>query len=246
MHNLSNSFFFRFKKTFSVWRGLCLMLMGSLNGCSPTCGDCEELSAGTVFFPTEIGRFVEYDVVEEEYSPGKSAVVRQYQWKEVTAGRYTDPTGRPVYRIARYRRTAEGKRWEADSTVTLRLAADHAIRNENGKDYVKMVFPPLEKKVWNGNLYNAGGDDRYELDRVNKTYIIGKTTFDRTATVVQQQDSTLVNQDRRVEVYAAEVGLVYRESIQLQFCSSTPSCVGKAQIDFGTRRYVRFRNAGKE
>ncbi|WP_041343607.1 hypothetical protein [Runella slithyformis] len=222
------------------------MLLGAVAGCTPACDVCEEPLSGVAFFPTEIGSFVEYDVVEEEYTLGKGVMIRQYQWKEVMAERYTDPMGQPVYRIARYRRTAEGKRWTADSTVMLRLATDYAVRNENGKDYVKMVFPPLERKVWNGNLYNTGGDDSYELIRVNKPYTVGKMTFDRTATVVQQDDSTLVNRDSRVEVYAAGVGLVYRESILLQFCSSAPTCIGKAQIDFGTRRYIRFRNAGKE
>lgn len=229
-----------------AWLGFCLMLMGALVGCTPTCDDCEELPSGTAFFPAEIGRYIEYDVLEEEYSPGKSAVIRQYQWKEVMAERYTDPTGQPVYRIERFRRTADGQRWGADSTITLRLAADHAVRNENGKDYVKMVFPPSENKRWNGNLYNTGGEDSYELKRVNKAYIVANKTFDRTVTVMQQEDSTLVNQDKRVEVYASGVGLVYREMVQLQFCSSAPTCVGKAQIDFGIRRYVRFKNAGKE
>lgn len=247
MHNLLNSFLFRFKTTFLHWSGFCVMLMGALCSCTPACDDCEDqLLSGTFFFPTEIGRFVEYDVVEEEYPLGKSVLVRRYQWKEVMAERYTDPTGQPLFRIARYRRNADGQRWDADSTITLRVVTDHAVRNENGKEYVKMVFPVSEKKGWNGNLYNNGGEDNYELKNVNKAYIVHKTTFDRTATVVQQEDSTLVNQDKRVEVYAAGVGLVYREMIQLQFCSSAPTCVGKAQIDFGTRRYVRFRNAGKE
>lgn len=189
---------------------------------------------------------MEYDVREEAYTLDGSVAVRQYQLKEVVAERYTDPTGQPAYRIARFRRGAEGQRWQADSTITLRLLTDHAVRNENGKDYVKMLFPPAEMNVWNGNLYNNAGEDNYELKNINKPYTSGTTTFDRTATVIQQNDSTLVNQDKRVEVYAAEVGLVYRERIQLQFCSSSSACVGKAKIDFGTRQYFRFKTAGKE
>ena len=173
-------------------------------------------------------------------------MVRPYQLKELLAEQYTDPAGQPAYRIARFRRSVEGQRWQPDSTLTLRLLPDHAVRNENGVDYVKMLFPPAEKKSWDGNVYNNIGEDNYELKNVNKSYITGNTTFERTAMVVQQNDSTLVNQDKRVEIYAAAVGLVYRERIQLQFCSSTPTCVGKAQIDFGTRQYMRFKRSGKE
>ncbi|WP_428662665.1 hypothetical protein [Runella sp.] len=223
------------------------MLIGGAIGCTgPACDDCGNQPSGAAFFPTETGRFVEYEVNEEEYALGGKVTTRHYQWKEIIAESYTDPEGKTAYRIARFRRNADGQRWQPDSTITLRLLADHAVRNENGKEYVKMMFPPADKKVWNGNIYNTSGEDNYELTNVNKSYILAKTTFDRTATVIQQNDSTLVNQDKRIEIYAADVGLVYRERILLQFCSSTPACVGKAQIDFGTRQYVRFKNSGKE
>ena len=193
-----------------------------------------------------MGRFVEYEVSEEEVTLGRPATLRQYQLREVIAERYTDPTGQIAYRIARFRRNLDGQRWEPDSTITLRLKIDHAVRNENGRDFVKMLFPAVEKVSWNGNIYNNLGEDSYELKSVNKSLKVGGTTFDRTATVVQQNDSTLVNQDKRVEIYAADVGLIYRERVNVQFCSSTSACVGKAQVDFGTRQYIRYKNAGKE
>ncbi len=226
--------------------GATLFLTFLLSACIPKCNDCENQRKGTEFFPLEVGYFVEYDVNEEEINLGRPAIARQYQLKELIAEQYTDPTGKTVYRMARFRRNLEGQRWQPDSTITLRLQVDHAIRNENGRDFVKMLFPPVERLSWNGNLYNTLGEDSYELKNVNQPLTIGGTTFAHTVTVVQQNDSTLVNQDKRVEVYAAEVGLVYRERVNVQFCSTTPACIGKAQIDFGTRQFVRFRKAGKE
>ncbi|MFN8349716.1 MAG: hypothetical protein U0X91_32245 [Spirosomataceae bacterium] len=214
--------------------------------CNPMCKECTEMPPGTAFFPTEVGRFTEYEVNEEEVTLGRPAIVRTYQWKEVIAERYIHPAGQPTYRIARFRRNSDNQRWEPDSTITLRVFADHAVRNENGRDFVKMVFPIGEKSTWNGNIYNTLGEDSYELRNVNKPYKVGTAAFERTATVIQQNDSTLVNQDKRIEVYAADVGLIYRERINVQFCSSTPACVGKAQIDYGTRQYIRFKKAGKE
>jgi hypothetical protein len=226
--------------------GAYFAVLYAIQACTPTCGDCADHPTGTEFFPVEVGHFVEYEVNEEEVTLGRPATLRQYQWKEVIAERYTDPTGQIAYRIARFRRTLEGQRWEPDSTITLRLKIDYAVRNENGRDFVKMLFPTAEKMSWNGNSYNSLGEDSYELKSVNKPFKVGSTTFDRTATVVQQNDSTLVNQDKSVEIYAADVGLIYRERINVQFCSSTAACVGKAQIDFGTRQYIRYKKAGKE
>lgn len=226
---------------------ITVLFLGCLfNACTPNCKDCQNQLKGTEFFPLEVGYFVEYDVNEEEVSLGRPAIIRQYQIKELIAERYTDPGGKIAYRVARLRRNLDGQRWQPDSTITLRLQVDHVIRNENGRDFVKMLFPPAEKLSWNGNIYNTLGEDSYELKNVNQPLKVGGATFERTATVVQQNDSTLVNQDKRVEVYAAEVGLIYRERVNVQFCSSTPACVGKAQIDFGTRQFVRFRKAGKE
>jgi hypothetical protein len=89
-------------------------------------------------------------------------------------------------------------------SFTVRLKIDCAIRNENGQEYVKMMFLPSEKLAWNGNIYNNLGEDEYVLKNVNKVFQLGETTFDRAVTVVQQNDSTLVKQDKRIETYAAE------------------------------------------
>lgn len=215
-------------------------------GCTPKCDNCNNAIDGKTFFPLEVGRYIEYDVYEEEFNLGRPKSTQQYQIKELIAEKYQDPSGREAYRIERYRRGVEGQRWQPDSTITVRLLADQAIRNENGNEYVKMVFPPTEKLVWNGNIYNSVGEDNYELKNVGKDFKVGQQSFAQTATVIQQNDSTLVNQDKRLEVYAVGVGLVYRERINLQFCSSSAACVGKAQIDFGNRQYIKYKNAGKE
>lgn len=228
------------------WVGVGLVFIFGLNFCTPPCNECEMTLKGNEFFPLEMGHYVEYDVSEDEVLLGRPVISRQYQWKEVVAEKYLTPTNETVYRIARYRRTIEGQPWSPDSTFTVRLKIDYVIRNENGQDYVKMVFPPVEKSSWNGNVYNNLGEDEYVLKDVNKKVKINETVFDRTVTVVQQNDSTLVNQDKRIETYAMGVGLIYRERTNVQFCSSTPSCIGKAQIDFGTRQFVRFKRAGVE
>lgn len=228
------------------WTLIGIVLTFGINSCSSPCNDCATPLKGSEFFPLEVGRFVEYDVNEEEVALGRPAVVRAFQWREKVAETYLDPAGDKVHRIARFRRTLEGQPWIPDSTFTVRLKIDYVVRNESGREYVKMVFPLAEKRTWNGNVYNNLGEDEYLLKEVNKSIKIGGTAFDRTVTVVQQNDSTLVNQDKRIETYAAGVGLIYRERINVQFCSSTPSCIGKAQVDFGTRQFVRFKRTGVE
>ena len=213
-----------------------------------SCGASETTprDLGYDYLPLETGRFVVYDVTEQQFLINAAPVTRNYQLREIITGTYTDITGQPAFRLERQSRTTATQKWEIDSVWTARRETDRLIRNENGRDYIKLLFPPQDRLVWNGNVFNNLGEDRYEFRNVGKSFKVGEQTFDQTATVVQQADSTLVNQDKRVEVYAKGVGLVFRERVLLQFCSSSPACVGRAQIDFGSRQFLRIRNYGKE
>ena len=225
---------------------LFFVFISSLTSCSTKCTDCQPAPTGVEFFPLKEKAFVEYEVQEDEFALGRAPVSRTYQLKELVAEKYQDVSGQSIYRVVRFRRANATQNWQTDSTITIRLTINEAIRNENGRDFVKMLFPVYEKSFWNGNAYNNGGDDKYELQNVGKPLKVNEQRFEQTATVVQQNDSTLVGQDKRTEIYGANVGLIYREKTTLQFCSSTPNCVGKAQIDYGLRQIVRFKKSGTE
>ncbi len=204
------------------------------------------ISLALDYVPLTTGHFIVYDVTEQRFSLTAAAVTNTYQLKETIGTSYTDVTGQPAFRLQRFRRANAQATWQTDSLWTARVDNRMTIRNENGADFVKLIFPPADRSRWNGNKLNQFDEDTYELRNVNKPYSVGTQAFAETATVLQQNDSTLVSQDKRIEVYARQVGLVYKETVQLQFCSSSPSCVGKAQIDFGIRRYVRVASYGME
>ncbi|MEZ0541950.1 hypothetical protein [Fibrella arboris] len=211
-----------------------------------TSSDTPPASPGLDFAPLATGRYVIYDVTEQRFSLTAAPTTSTYLLKETVGASYTDVTGQPAFRLQRFRRANAQAPWQTDSLWTARVDSRMAIRTENGSDFVKLSFPIAERSRWNGNQFNQFQEDIYELRSVNQPYSVGNQSFAETATVIQQNDSTLVSQDKRIEVYARQVGLVYKETVQLQFCSSSPSCVGKAQIDFGVRRYVRIASYGME
>ncbi len=213
---------------------------------SCTSQETTPIDPGFDYLPLVTGRFVMYDVTEQRFSLTAAPVTSTYQLKETTGAGYADVTGQPAFRIHRFRRPNAQAPWQTDSLWTARTDSRVAIRTENGADFVKLAFPLVNRRRWNGNLFNQFAEDTYELRSLNQPFSVGTQTFAQTATVFQQNDSTLVSQDKRIEVYARQVGLVYKETVQLQFCSSSPSCVGKAQIDFGVRRYVRVASYGTE
>lgn len=216
----------------------------SIGSCQPV---SDPVSPGYDYFPLETGHYVIYDVVESQYSLNATVPVqRTYQLKEVVGAAYADVTGRQAHRLLRYRRPMEGQPWQADSIWSARLADDEAIRTENGFDFVKLRFPFSDRLRWNGNRHNAVGEDEYETRNSGLPYRVSDKEFAQTVTVVAQQDSTLLSQDKRIEIYARRVGIIYKERVQLQFCSSIPACIGTYQIDYGIRQIYRIRSFGTE
>jgi hypothetical protein len=228
--------------------GICPLLLTALMalaGCRAR--NIIPVSPGYAYFPLQTGRYVIFDVDEQRYTFGATLPIsRTYQVKEVVGRAYTDVTGRQAYRLMRYRRLADGTPWQTDSIWSARLTDSKAIRTENGQDFVKLLFPVSDRLRWDGNEYNALGEDSYELRNSRQPYRVSDKEFGETVTVIAQQDSTLLAQDKRIEVYASGLGLIYKERIQLQYCSTTPACIGKYQIDYGIRQIYRIRSSGSE
>lgn len=227
-------------------RSFSIVLMAGLAFVSCQPGNSDPVSSGYDYFPLETGHYVIYDVNEHRYALNAAPVQRTYQLKEVVGVAYADVTGQRAYQLLRYRRLAAGQPWQADSVWSARLIADEGIRTENGLDIVKLRFPLSDRLRWDGNRYNAAGEDAYELRNSGLPYRVSDKQFAETVTVVAQQDSTLIAQDKRIEVYARQVGLIYKEQVQLQFCSSTPTCIGTFQIDYGIRHIYRIHSFGTE
>jgi hypothetical protein len=231
------------KQQFTL-RPILLLTLLCLVACQPDPVAATE--PGYEYAPVETGRYCVYDVSEQQYALNAAPVQRTYQVKEVVGTSYTDATGQAAYRLMRYRRTTSTMGWQLDSIWAIQRTDNQLIRTENGLAFVNLMFPVSERLTWNGNRYNALGEDTYELRNVGRPFRVVDTTYDQTLTVIGRNDSTLISQDKRLTVFARQVGIVYRERVQLQFCSSTPTCVGTNQIDYGIRQVYRLRQYGTD
>ncbi|WP_133299919.1 hypothetical protein [Larkinella punicea] len=219
-----------------------------LDACQPSTTD--PIASGYDYQPLEKGNYWIYEVTEQQFALNGSATTQTYQLRETITHAYADavpidPTSSATFRVERHRRANDSQIWQPDSANSIRITDNQLIKTENNLSYIKLVFPLIDQFQWNGNAFNTAGEDLYQLKNTDKPFVVLSKSFPETATIVQQNDSTLVSQDKRLEIYARGVGLIYKEKVQLQFCSSTPSCVGKAQIDYGIRQYFRLRTYGK-
>ena len=71
-------------------------------------------------------------------------------------------------------------------------------------------------------------------------------TFDNTITVEQEDnEDAIVFRDERKEVYALHLGLVYKELIQLNYCTDDV-CLGQQRIDQGIEIRMVIKDYGKQ
>ena len=199
---------------------------------------------GGKFFYPNVGQSVVYDVEDTQYELTGKFTVKTYQLKESIASTFKDLDGKEALRIERYRRENDSQKWMIDSIFTAKKEIDKALKTENNITYVKIYFPIKEGLKWDGNAYNSFGSDIYELKKANQTFQTNGQKFDNTFSVIQQNDSTLVDLKRRIEVYAENIGMVYQEKTNILYCNSN-DCLGKGKIDFGTKHILKFKSNEK-
>jgi hypothetical protein len=202
------------------------------------------VQSGKAFFYPTLGISVIYDVEEVQYSLNSLPVSKIYQLKETFVSLLTDINGSENLRIERYRRENDNQKWMIDSVFMAKKEIDKALKTENNVTYVKFIYPFSEGLKWNGNAFNTLRNDMYELKKLNKPFRVDGQNFDKTVSVFQQNDSTLVDLKRRVEVYAEGIGMIYKEKTNVSYCNSG-DCLGKGKIDFGTKYIFKIKSYEK-
>jgi hypothetical protein len=211
---------------------------------------------GYDYFPLEKGRYSIYEGIDSVFSLSIPKLeVKHYQLMEVMADASLDLAGDTVYRLERFSRPDAASPWTLDSIWTARLlrtpdakAINRAVRTENNIAIIKLVFPLEENKSWNPLLLSGNDLSQepsvYTMKAVTKAF----RDYPQSMTVVQNQDTSAnqVNQRKYLEVYAPQAGLVYKEQVNVEFCTTQASCIGRKIITFGSKKYLTLKEWGKK
>ncbi|TAD95457.1 MAG: hypothetical protein EAZ97_15455 [Bacteroidetes bacterium] len=224
-----------------------LFLASFLPSCESKSLDPVDKLLGYDYFPVEVGYFISYNVKESIYKVNQPVEQKSYQLKEVFSEKFADQSGAQIYKIVRYQRENGRKNWQIVSELTASKSRLNAVRNEFNFSFIKLVFPLEKDKTWNGNVLNNLGTERYVMQDLAKEFTFSGKKYSKTVTVIENNDSTLVNKDVRKSVYSEQIGLIYSKSEQLAYCQDQKKgCLGKAIIESGRILEMSIFDSGKE
>jgi hypothetical protein len=196
------------------------------------------------YFGMEEGRFIVYDVVEIVHDNGLNQHdTLVYQLKTIWADTFVDNQGRVAREFHRYVRSTSSEPWVLQDVWTGIIDGIRAELVEENQRVVKLVFAPTQNKQWDANAYNQDPEQICFYRDIHGDTIIDNVTFDPTLVVEQEQFNSLIDSVHRYEMYAKNVGLIYKYERDLHFQIDTQSQI---YLNEGREKYYRFVSTGIE
>ena len=192
------------------------------------------------YFPTELGKYVIYDVdsilhSDNDNSTDDSVYSWHYQVKEVISDTYIDEEGRPNLIVKRYRRENDSVAWEEVNVCPQVLTMSAAYRTEDNIIYHRLALPINSTIQWDGNDANTLDEEMYSYESFHSSLSMNGFDFDSTLSVLQVDEDNFVEKIYGEEIYANHVGLIYRERDDLRKINGMP--VTGTEFIMGVRGY---------
>lgn len=214
-------------------------------GCNKTL-DSDFLNFGYEYYPTEVGDFRVYHTTAVRYNLNGTIDTTKYLVKEVVEEltTYSDNSNRFI--LGRYSADIGSDVWKKDSIWAVLNDASKVVLSEANKDFIKLVYPVIEEIEWDGNAFNNDDEEFYKIENLGQPYIFDTISYDNTLTVIHEDliDPVKITEDRyRMEVFAADVGLIYKLKIKINYCST---CIENGKIEDGYVFEQKLIEFGKE
>jgi hypothetical protein len=179
-----------------------------------------------------------YEVIEVNYAVSEDPVAKSYFLKEKISQIIANTGKETSFVIERLTSKSISGVWKLDSVWSGNFWPDKLVLKENNKELLKLVFPVQNKVSWNLNKFNTLESTKAEYEKTNIRLTINKQNYDGVIKVKIKNDSTAINLHRNLEYYAPNIGLIAKEIINVDYCQSSPSCIGKGIINFGAIKKI--------
>jgi hypothetical protein len=182
------------------------------------------------YYPLNKGQYITYDVDSVLYDDFTGDSVQKHcQVRYTTLDTFTDNQNRLSYQVAVHKRNSDTLSWETSDVFFATPTATGLEVVQNNLRFLKLAFPVSNSYTWNATSNIATNDPdltyfkdwMFKYSNKGNGYNNGRAQFDNTV-IVDQIDHSLnipvtqgVYSERTFgrEVYAYDIGLVYREAI---------------------------------
>ena len=208
------------RKAFYVLVVLCYI------GCSNDNGPEDEFIDSSPYFPLEIGKYIDYSVLEFTYLNGGQVIdSAKYELREETVSIRTNDQGESEYIIDRSTRAPGALTWNYKNSWRALFSNNQALKIEDNLTFAKLQLPITEGEIWNGNAYfdasafiEVGGEQIDYFKAWNSKYvskgestIVGNQTYDDVITISLADSENRIELRIASEQYASGIGLISRE-----------------------------------
>ncbi|MFO8086576.1 MAG: hypothetical protein R6T91_02055 [Bacteroidales bacterium] len=176
----------------------------------------DPVDMGYDYYPLKTNAYMIYEVDsifwDDFYDPVKIDT-SYYQVKEIVVEHIQDDQNKDVFLAERYIRPSDTADWKIDYVYTLQRESTKILKMVDNKYVIPFVFPPKAGYQWDVNGYNSSLQNIYEYSVVDDIFVIDNQEYSNTVTVEQQNLTTLISKNLAYEVYASQIGMVYKEVI---------------------------------
>ncbi len=219
-----------------------------LTGCESNYLEPDENMLGLSYYPLNIGSFRIYEVMDTRYTVQNESDSTFYYLKEVVKDTFINQEGGLSYYIYRYTRTHDTLSWEKNPVhvwVT-RKTDTNLINYEESIPFVKLIFPVKSGLSWNGNALNTLEPEEYYYSEPDLSLLGSFQPGGQLIQVVQSNfDDLIIRKDVRSEIYAENIGLVYKEFSVIEYCQDL-ICRGQQIIESGIEYRQTLIDYGEE
>jgi hypothetical protein len=202
----------------------------------------ETVSKGTEYFPIKIGDIhyyqidtLVYDLFKKEIDTFSSLV------KEEVIEKFQDASNDTVFRVELSRFSESSSNWEVFRTFERKIVDNYAIEKLENITELKMIFPISSYKTkgssytWNINMFNNSDPLSVKYTSIFTSFYNGINPYNNCVSIKLNKPTIGRVNINRTEVYAKNIGLVYR------FIENTNSLDDSSFLN-GSVTTVRLKN----
>lgn len=198
----------------------------------------EELAVkGEEYFPLSVGEkhlysidTIVYDLFQKKIDTFSNIV------QEEVVEKYVDLSGDTIYRIELSTYNIEKFRYVVFKSFERKVKGNYAMEKMENRTEVKMLFPISSYKTkgstytWNANMFNDREPQIVKYTSVFGNYLVGTKPYSNCVVIKLSKPQTGIINNIKEEVYAKNIGLVYRFTDSTDYLQNDTFPSGKKTI----------------